>query len=106
MRRSAPASLRLQPLRAIGYEPIPVAVSVVVESATLSLAGALIGALVAWLIFDGRHSSLGTAIFDLYVSPQLIAVGLGWALLIAILGGLLPAIRAARLSVVDALRAG
>jgi putative ABC transport system permease protein len=92
-------------LRAIGYEPIPVAVSVVVESAALSFCGAAVGAFAAWLIFDGQHSSLGTSIFDLYVSPQLIAVGLGWALLIAVLGGLLPAIRAARVSVVDALRA-
>jgi putative ABC transport system permease protein len=93
-------------LRAIGYEAIPVAVSVVVECAALSLTGAAVGALVAWLFFDGRHSSLGTAIFDLYVSAQLIGLGLGWALLIALLGGLLPAIRAARISVVDALRAG
>jgi putative ABC transport system permease protein len=93
-------------LRAIGYEQIPVAVSVIVECATLSLCGAAVGAFAAWLFFDGKHSSLGAEIFDLYVSPQLIAIGLGWALLIAILGGLLPAVRAARLPVADAMRAG
>jgi len=93
-------------LRAIGYEPIPVAVSVIVECAALSLCGAAVGALAAWLLFDGKHSSLGADIFDLYVSPQLIAVGFGLALLIAVLGGLLPAVRAARLPVADAMRAG
>jgi putative ABC transport system permease protein len=93
-------------LRAIGYEPFPVAVSVIVECAALSLCGAAIGAFAAWLIFDGKHSSLGAEIFDLDVSPQLVAVGLGWALLIAVLGGFLPAVRAARLSVADAMRAG
>ncbi|HEY4339159.1 MAG TPA: FtsX-like permease family protein [Steroidobacteraceae bacterium] len=92
-------------LRAIGYEAIPVAISVVVECALLSVAGAMIGAFLAWLLFDGQHSSLGESIFDLYVSPGLIAVGLSWALLIAVLGGLLPAIRAARLSVAAAFRA-
>lgn len=92
-------------LRAIGYEPIPVAISVIVECAVLSLCGAAIGAFGAWLLFNGRHSSLGAEIFDLYVSPQLVAVGLAWALLIALLGGLLPALRAARLPVADAMRA-
>lgn len=92
-------------LRAIGYEAIPVAISVVVECALLSVAGAMIGAFLAWLLFDGQHSSLGESIFDLYVSPGLIAVGLSWALLIAVLGGLLPAIRAARLPVAAAFRA-
>jgi putative ABC transport system permease protein len=44
-------------------------------------------------------------LFHLAVSPALVAVGLGWALAVALLGGILPAIRAARLPVVDALRA-
>jgi putative ABC transport system permease protein len=93
-------------LRAMGYEPIPVAVSVLVESAALSLFGAVIGAGAAWLLCDGRHSSVGNSIFDLDVSGLLIAQGLGCAVFIAILGGVMPAIRAARLPVTEALRAG
>jgi ABC-type lipoprotein release transport system permease subunit len=57
-------------------------------------------------LFNGKHSSVGSSIFDLYVSPGLIGVGLGWALLIAVFGDLVPAIRAARVSVPDAIRAG
>jgi putative ABC transport system permease protein len=91
-------------LRAMGYGALPVAISVVVECIALSVAGALVGALVAWLLFDGRQTSLGESIFVLYVSPQLIGIGVGWAAVIALLGGVLPAIRAGRVPVAEALR--
>ena len=47
----------------------------------------------------------GNNVFHLSVSPGLIGLGIGWAVLVALLGGLLPSIRAARRPVVDALRA-
>jgi putative ABC transport system permease protein len=90
-------------LRAIGFEPLPVALSVLLETTTLALTGAVIGAAVAWLLFDGKHTTQARNVFDLSVSGHLIALGIAWALLLAVLGGVLPAIRATRRSVRDVL---
>lgn len=91
-------------LSAIGYDPLPIAISVVLEGVVLSLLGALIGALVARLLLDGRLEIIWNAVFTLSVSPALIALGAGWALVLAVLGGIVPAIRSARLPVAEALR--
>jgi putative ABC transport system permease protein len=93
-------------LRAVGYGAAPVAMSVLAEALLLSIAGAFIGAAVAWLIFNGNRNSFGGfVVFDLAITPRLFAIGMGWAVGIALLGGLFPAIRAARLPVATALRA-
>ena len=92
-------------LRALGFGGMAVAVSVIAESALLALMGALIGIVLAWALFNGQGYAFGEVLFHLAVSPALVAVGLAWALIVALLGGILPAIRAARLPVVDALRA-
>jgi len=92
-------------LRALGFGGLAVAVSVIAEALALSLAGALIGIAAAWALFGGRHYAFASSLFDLTVSPGLIGLGIGWALAVAFLGGLLPSIRAARLPIVEALRA-
>jgi putative ABC transport system permease protein len=92
-------------LRALGFSGTAVAVSVIAESILLALAGALIGIGLAWAVFNGQGYAFGEVLFHLAVSPALVAMGLAWALAVALLGGILPAIRAARLPVVDALRA-
>jgi putative ABC transport system permease protein len=92
-------------LRALGFGGAAVAVSVIAESVLLALAGALIGIGLSWALFNGQGYAFGEVLFHLAVSPALGAVGLAWALAVALLGGVLPAIRAARLPVVDALRA-
>jgi putative ABC transport system permease protein len=92
-------------LRAIGYEPLPLATSVLFEALLLSLVGALTGCLVAWCLFDGHQSVFFSCVFNWSISPGLIALGVSWVLLVAVLGAILPATRAARLSVVEALRA-
>jgi putative ABC transport system permease protein len=92
-------------LRAIGYQPIPVAVSVLLEAMILSLIAAVLGSAAAWLLFNGRVIADLHNVFDLSVSPRLFAIGVGWSLTLAILGGLPPAIRAARLTVAEAHRA-
>jgi putative ABC transport system permease protein len=92
-------------LRALGFGGAAVAVSVIAESILLALAGALIGIVIAWALFNGQGYAFGEVLFHLTVSPTLVGVGLGWALAVAVLGGMLPAMRAARLPVVDALRA-
>lgn len=90
-------------LRAIGYQPLPVALSVLLETMILALTGALTGAAVAWLLFDGRHTTQARNVFDISVSGHLIALGIAWALVLAVLGGVPPAIRAARGTVRNAL---
>jgi len=90
-------------LRAIGYEPLPVALSVLLETAVLALTGALIGSTVAWLLFDGKLTIQARNVFVLSVSGNLFALGVAWALVLAVLGALPPAMRAARCSVSDAL---
>jgi len=92
-------------LRAIGYQPLPMAVAVLLEAAVLSLVAAALGAAAAWLFFNGRLVADIHSVFDLTVSPRLFMVGIAWALTLAVLGGLPPAIRAARLSVAQAHRA-
>ena len=92
-------------LRALGYGAFPVAVSVILEAVLLSVAGALIGAVIAWLLYDGKQSLFNNSIFHLSVSPAQFQLGVIWAIVVALLGGLLPSVRAARRPVVEALRA-
>jgi putative ABC transport system permease protein len=91
-------------LRALGYEALPVAGSAVLEVLLLSVAGALAGAGLAWLLFDGHEIVRFGTVYVLSVSPSLVALGVAWALALALIGSLLPAIRAARLTPVEALR--
>ncbi len=103
--------MEIATLRAIGFGALPVLLSVMLEALFLSLLGGLIGAAAAWLLFNGHGvSTLGGAfaqvVFKLTVTPALIVTGILWACVIGILGGLFPALRAARLPVAEALRAG
>jgi putative ABC transport system permease protein len=98
-------------LRAIGFPGVPVVVAVMLETMLLALIGGAIGGAVAWLLFNGYGAStmaagtVGKLSFELRVTPQLLWTGLKWALAIGFIGGLFPAVRAARLPVTDALRA-
>jgi putative ABC transport system permease protein len=91
-------------LRALGFGGTPVTISVLLEAILLAFIGAVIGALVSWLLFDGREV-YSSGVFRLYVSAELAALGLAWGVAIALLGGLFPAIRAGRISPAAALRA-
>ena len=74
----------------------------------LALLGGVLGALIVWLVFNGYTAStlngLTQVVFRFKVSPQLLWDGLKWALAIGFIGGLFPAVRAARLPVTTALR--
>jgi putative ABC transport system permease protein len=92
-------------LRAIGYGAFPVAISVILEAVILSVTGAVIGAAIAWALYDGHNGVFGSSVFKYAVSPYLFGLAIVWAVAVAFLGGLLPSIRAARRPVVEALRA-
>ena len=103
-------SREIATLRAIGFGASAVVLSVLIEAILLAVMGALIGAGLAWLFFNGNVvSTLGSnftqVVFRLAVSPSLVALGILWACAIGLIGGLFPAIRAARLPVATALRA-
>jgi putative ABC transport system permease protein len=92
-------------LRALGYSGLAVAVSVLLEAALLSVAGALIGAFIAWSLYDGVPSGFASDVFTLTVSPALFGTAVLWAIAVAFLGGILPSLGAAGSTVSDALRA-
>jgi putative ABC transport system permease protein len=101
-------STEIATLRAIGFGPTAVVTSVLVEALLLALVGSLLGGVLAWLGFSDftvstRNGGQRLA-FDLVVTPQLLLVGMWWAITIGLLSGLLPAIRAARLPVARVLR--
>ncbi|HUT42387.1 MAG TPA: ABC transporter permease [Gammaproteobacteria bacterium] len=103
-------SREIATLRALGFSATPVVISVMLEAALLALVGGVIGAGIAWAVFDNyTASTLGAnfsqVVFAFQVSPQLILNGLLWALGIGLLGGLFPAVHAARQPVTSALRA-
>jgi putative ABC transport system permease protein len=98
-------SLEIATLRAIGFGAAPVVISVVVEALLLTLIGASLGAGVAWLFFNGNVVVSDYYIYSMVVPPALLALGIAWAVAIGVIGGLFPAIRAARLTVATALRA-
>jgi putative ABC transport system permease protein len=106
----AARGMEIATLRAIGFNAFPVLLSVMFEALLLSLLGGIIGASLAWILFNGHSvSTMGGAfaqvVFKLTVTHALIATGIIWACIIGIVGGLFPALRAARLSVAEALRA-
>jgi len=97
-------------LRAIGFAGTPVVIAVMLETLLLALLGGLLGGVIAWALFDGFSAStmaagsVGKLSFSLRVTPQLLWEGIKWALAIGLIGGLYPALRAARLPVTTALR--
>lgn len=97
-------------MRAIGFRGLPVVVAVMLETMLLALLGGLLGGAIAWLVFNNYSvSTLGSnfsqVVFQFAVTPELLWKGLKWALGIGLVGGLFPALRAARLPVTAALRA-
>jgi putative ABC transport system permease protein len=97
-------------LRAIGFNTSAVLLSVLAESVVLGGIGGLIGGLSAYVAFNGYQTStmnfqtFSQVAFAFRVTPGLLATGLFYALTIGLIGGLLPAIRAARLPISSALR--
>jgi putative ABC transport system permease protein len=96
-------------LRAIGFGAGGVVVSVLIESLLLSLIGASLGAAISWVLFNGNTVMLGgsvsSLVFKMQVTPALLGLGMALAVGVGLVGGLFPAVRAARLPVATALRA-
>jgi putative ABC transport system permease protein len=95
-------------LRAIGFRGVPVIVSVLLETMLLAVLGGALGAGLAWAVFDDYTAStlnnFSEVVFAFNVTPELLWNGLRWALAIGFVGGLFPAVRAARVPVTVGLR--
>jgi putative ABC transport system permease protein len=106
----ASRQVEIATLRAIGFGGAPVVVSVMIEALFLALLGGAVGGGLAYLYCDGaslstlNFSTFSQVAFDFRVTPGLLLRGLAWALIIGAAGGLLPAVRAARIPVTEALR--
>jgi len=103
-------SREIATLRALGFPPRSIVISVMIEAFVLALVGGLIGALLAYLLFNGltvstlNFASFTQVVFAFAVTPDLLVQGIVLALIIGLIGGLAPAIRAARMPIVTALR--
>ncbi len=91
-------------LRAIGFRGGPIVVSILIEGVALALPGAAAGACLSWALFNGHVVSTQGVVFPLMLTAHVLWIGAWWALAIGLLGGSLPALQAARMSVSAALR--
>jgi putative ABC transport system permease protein len=94
----------LATLKAIGYSDRTILFFVLAESLTISLVGGLLGLGLAALAIPVLGAALNGLLPTLILSPAILSIGLGTALLVGIVSGLLPGIGAMRMRVVNALR--
>jgi putative ABC transport system permease protein len=106
----AARSREIATLRALGFNATSVVISVLTESMMLGAIGGVIGGLLAYVGFNGYQAStlnfqtFSQVAFAFRVTPQLLIGGVVYALLMGLVGGLFPAIKAARLPISQALR--
>jgi len=103
-------SREIATLRALGFNASSVVVSVMAESLALAAIGGAIGGVIAYVAFNGYQTStmnfqtFSQVAFAFQVTPALLVMGLIYALLMGLIGGIFPAVRAARLPIPTALR--
>jgi putative ABC transport system permease protein len=97
-------------LRALGFNTFSVLLSVLAESLGLAAVGGVLGGLLAYFAFNGFQTStmnwrtFSQVAFAFAVTPSLLVQGVAYALIMGFIGGLLPAVKAARLPISSALR--
>ena len=103
-------SREIATLRALGFSRLPIVLSVMIESLVFGIIGAAVGGAASWFLFDGfraatiNWASFSQVAFAFEVTPELLVQGIVLSLVIGAIGGFLPAVGAARRSVIGALR--
>ncbi|MCW8128558.1 ABC transporter permease [Microbulbifer halophilus] len=97
-------------MRAVGFSGLPVVMAVMLETMLLALLGGFLGGIISWTLFNGYSVAttgfnFSQVVFQFKVTPELLWNGLKWAMGIGLVGGLFPALRAARLPITTVLRA-
>ncbi len=97
-------------LRAIGFSKASIVMSFVVESTIIALVGGVIGEILGLIVavstgLSSRLMNVQMVMFSFRLAPSAFVAGIIAALIIGVLGGLIPAWRAARIGVVDSIRA-
>jgi putative ABC transport system permease protein len=96
-------------LRALGFSRFSILFSFVLESVLLAILGGLLGCLVAfaangYTAGTGQTNSFSELAFAFRITPTTLMVGMIFAVVMGFVGGLLPALRAARMPITNALR--
>jgi putative ABC transport system permease protein len=96
-------------LRALGFSRRAILVSFLLESVILALIGGAIGVLLAFPMNGfstgtGQTQSFSEIAFAFRITPEIVLIGMGFAVVMGVLGGLLPALRGSRLPITQALR--
>ncbi len=95
-------------LRALGFGRTPVLCSVLFEALLLGLVGGVCGGAIAYLLFNGFEATtlnqFTVMAFRFAVTPHLLMMGIVYALVMGLLGGILPAVRAMRIPIAASLR--
>ena len=97
-------------LRALGFRRREILAAFLLEALLLSLAGGIAGLVAATFlqtitISTTNFTSFSELAFSFALTPAVITASLVFAVIMGLFGGVLPAIRAARMKIVDALRA-
>jgi putative ABC transport system permease protein len=95
-------------LRVLGFSQVSIMISFFIESVLLAALGGVLGCLLVLLI-NGKATGIGNTNFSettitFYVSPQIMAAGIGFAIVLGAVGGLFPAWNAAKKEILTALR--
>ena len=96
-------------LRALGFSRRSILTSFLIESVILAIVGGAIGCLLAFPMNGfstgtGQTQSFSEIAFNFRITPGIVLVGMAFAVVMGILGGLLPALRGARMPITSALR--
>ena len=96
-------------LRALGFARSTILFSFVTESVLLAIVGGAIGCALAlpmqgFTTGTGQTQSFSELAFAFQITPAIVIVGMTFAVLMGIMGGLLPAFRAASMPITKALR--
>ena len=96
-------------LRALGFSRRAILVAFLIESVLLAVIGGAVGCLLAFPMNGfstgtGQTQSFSEIAFNFRITPAIVLTGMAFAVVMGVLGGLLPALRGARLPITSALR--